>query len=228
MTTLGIRNNNPFNVEITNPPTPWQGRDPSQLHPAQMGVPKTQTNRFVRMLDPISGIRMGLRNLIYYQDHRGKRTIRDIVSTWAPANDSIMRNHTSAYISNVVAWSGFGPEEVLDLHQWDTLWKLGRAMVRQENGIDPYTDAQWTKAMVMAGIQPPEKPLAKTGTVKGGQVAGAGTTVVAGSEAVNGSDLGTLGQLLLPYVTWLGIALIVGGVGYMIWRRIDDRRKGLR
>jgi hypothetical protein len=106
------------------------------------------------------------------------------------------------------------------------------AIILHENGVMPYSAAQIDKGLLMAGVEPPQKPLTQSRTVRGGQVAGTAGTVAAVAGIV--SEV----QPALPVIEWardnIGVALIVigvaalAGVGYMIWARIDDKQKGLR
>jgi hypothetical protein len=107
------------------------------------------------------------------------------------------------------------------------------AMIRVENGRQPYTDAQIDAALVRAGVMPPERSLQQTRTVKGGQVAAAGTI---GAGAI-GAIQETVGQAhealvgVVPYLDaakWGLLAVTLIGITVMLWARIDDRRKGLR
>jgi hypothetical protein len=102
-----------------------------------------------------------------------------------------------------------------------------------ENGRQPYSEAQIDAALVRAGVMPPERSLQQTRTVKGGQVAAAGTI---GAGAV-GAIQETVGQAhealvgVVPYLDaakWGLFAVTLIGIGVMLWARIDDRRKGLR
>jgi hypothetical protein len=122
---------------------------------------------------------------------------------------------------------------MLDLHDYACLRPILTAMIRVENGRQPYTDAQIDAALVRAGVVPPERSLQQTRTVKGGQVAAAGTI---GAGAV-GAIQDTVGQAhealvgVVPYLDaakWGLLAVTLIGIGVMLWARIDDRRKGLR
>ena len=105
-------------------------------------------------------------------------------------------------------------------------------MIRVENGRQPYTDAQIDAPLVRAGVMP-QRSLQETRTVKGGQVAAAGTI---GAGAI-GAIQETVGQAhealvgVVPYLDaakWGLLAVTLIGIGVMLWARIDDRRKGLR
>ena len=156
-------------------------------------------------------------------------TIRKLVEVWAPPNE----NDTEAYARCVAKASGFGIDEPLDLHDYACLRPILTAMIRVENGRQPYTDAQIDAALVRAGVMPPQRSLQETRTVKGGQVAAAGTI---GAGAI-GAIQETVGQAhealvgVVPYLDaakWGLLAVTLIGIGVMLWARIDDRRKGLR
>lgn len=224
MTPRGIRNHNPGNLRRTS--DAWQGLRPVQDDPA-----------FFQFAEAKWGIRALARTLITYQDKHGLRTLRDIIKRWAPPED---RNDTEAYFDHVAKLMGHeGAHDVhpVDVHHYDDMRPLVEAIIRHENGQQPYTPAQIDAGLVLAGIEPPAAPLAATRTVKGGQVAATGTTGVAvvttladqAKEAVEPAAglLVKLGPYLGP-AKWVFIGLIVAGLAYMLYARWDDRRKGIR
>lgn len=212
----GIRNNNPGNLRRSK--DPWQGLAEQQSDP----------NYFV-FASPIYGIRALARTLISYQDEHDLRTVGQIINRWAPANE----NDTAAYISDVAEDTGFGADQPLNMHDYGSLKPLVTAIIKHENGQQPYTAAQTDKALVLAGIEPPSRNLQRTRTVKGGQAATAATVGLGALESIrDGLDPArdTL-QTLVPYLDiakWLLLAITLIGIGIMVWARIDDYRKGLR
>lgn len=207
MTTPGIRNNNPGNIRKGDP---WQGLD----DPADDGS-------FCRFKSPTWGIRAIARLLIAYQDRHGLRTVRAIISRWAPESE----NDTRAYIKHVADKLGVKPGEQIDVHRHETMRPLVETIILHENGVQPYTDAQIDKGLVLAGIEPPQKSLQESRTVKGGQVASLGVAGTALTEAA--AQVSALAEYS-EYFKWVFIALTVAGVALTIWARIDDRNKGLR
>jgi hypothetical protein len=212
----GVRNNNPGNLRRTN--DPWQG-----LTPRQTNID------FFTFKSEIYGIRALARTLIAYQDEHRLRTIRQIISRWAPANE----NDTGAYIESVAKRTGLDADRPLDMHRFDHLKPVVEAIIRHENGLQPYTDAQLIKALVLAGIEPEQQNLQKTRTVKAGQAATAATVGLSVVEAVQQTVDPARDALLAvaPYVDavkWLLLAITLIGIAAMLWARIDDRRKGLR
>ncbi len=212
----GIRNNNPGNLRRSK--DPWQG------------LAENQTDEdFFIFKTPIYGIRALARTLISYQDEHGLRTIGKIINRWAPANE----NDTAAYISFATEDTGFAADQSLDMHSYDDLKPLVLAIIKHENGQQPYTAAQVDKALVLAGVEPPPKNLQHTRTVKGGQAATAATVGLGALQAAQDSLAPARDslQMLAPYLDvakWLLLAITLIGIGIMVWARIDDYRKGLR
>ncbi len=212
----GLRNNNPGNLRKSK--DPWQG----------LAEQQTDAEFFV-FKSPIYGIRAIARTLIAYQDEHNLRTIRLILGRWAPLTE----NDTVSYIKAVAEETGLLPDQTLNMHRYEDLSVLVKAIIHHENGQQPYTDAQITKALVLAGVEPSAQSVQKTRTVKGGQTATAATVGVAALEAVRESVDPAREALLsiAPYLDmakWLLLAVTLVGIGVMIWARIDDRRKGLR
>lgn len=212
----GIRNNNPGNLRRSK--DPWQG----------LATPQTDPDFFTFKSAPY-GIRALARTLINYQDEHSLRTIRQIISRWAPANE----NNTGAYIDSVAASTGYDADRPLDMHKFTHLEPVVKAIIRHENGQQPYTDAEVTKALVLAGVEPEQQNLQKTRTVRAGQTATAATVTLSAVEAVQQTIDPARDALLgiTPYVDaakWALLALTLIGIGVMLWARIDDRRKGLR
>jgi len=212
----GIRNNNPGNLRKSK--DPWQG----------LAEQQTDADFFV-FQSPIYGIRALARTLITYQDKYGLGTVTTIISRWAPPTE----NKTDAYISEVIAKTGFTADQAVNMHSYVDLKPVVKAIILQENGQLPYTDAQIDKALVLAGVEPPVQNLQQSRTVKGGQTATAATVGVSVLEAVRENIDPTREALLgivqyVDAVKWLLLAVTLVGIGVMIWARIDDRRKGLR
>ena len=215
-TPRGIRNHNPGNIRRSS--DPWQG-----LAERQSDV------EFFTFKSPIYGIRALARTLITYQDKHGLRTIRQIIGRWAPP----VENNTNAYVRAVAEATDLDADQMLDLHNFDYLFPLTKAIIKHENGQQPYNEAQITKALVLAGVEPEAPSLQKTRTVKGGQAATAATAGVGVIEVVQQTIDPARDALmgLVPYLEvakWLLLVITLVGIGVMLWARIDDHRKGLR
>lgn len=126
----GIRNNNPGNIRLSS--TTWAGQvDAShQTDPA-----------FVQFVAPEYGIRAMARILRSYAA-RGADTVREIISTWAPPTE----NDTGAYIQSVASQIGVSPDTPIGEAQFAPLIA---AIIRHENGIQPYDGALLTRGISM-------------------------------------------------------------------------------
>jgi len=212
----GMHNNNPGNLRRSK--DPWQGLTEQQTDP-----------EFFVFSSPTYGIRALARTLISYQDEHGLKTIGQIINRWAPSNE----NDTDTYIEGVCEDTGFTADQKLNMHYYNELKPVVLAIIKHENGQQPYTASQIDKALVLAGVEPPPKNLQQSRTVKGGQAATAATVGLGALESVRDSldpARDTL-QMLVPYLDiakWLLLAITLIGIGVMIWARIDDYRKGLR
>lgn len=120
--TRGLRNNNPGNVMATA--DRWEGQTGSD-------------GRFATFETPEAGIRALARTLLTYQEKHGLNTVDGIVRRWAPPGE----NDTAAYAKAVSKVMGIEPTAKLDLRDPGTLQRLAAAIVRHENGVQPYPDA---------------------------------------------------------------------------------------
>jgi len=125
----GIRNSNPGNLRKSH--DVWQGETAVQSDPD-----------FVTFQAPEWGLRAMAKVLLNYQ-RAGLDTVRKIIGRWAPTNE----NDTDAYVASVAMYVGVNEDARLDLTHPDLLVKLMKAIVRHENGQQPYTDEQFTQAL---------------------------------------------------------------------------------
>lgn len=115
----GIRNNNPGNIEAGQ--DNWEGQAGSD-------------GRFVRFESPEAGIRALARTLITYQERHGLASVAQIIQRWAPPRE----NNTQAYIDAVAKELGVEASARLEMRDPDTLQRLAAAIIRHENGSQPY------------------------------------------------------------------------------------------
>lgn len=120
----GIRNNNPRNIRWGDN---WQGlkQDGKQQDPS-----------FCVFTNAVYGIRALAKILINYKKLYGLKTIRSIISRYAPPNE----NQTQVYIQSVSKQIGRYPDEPIDIEERGILTVFIKAIVRIENGIQPYKD----------------------------------------------------------------------------------------
>lgn len=118
----GIRNNNPGNLE--NNGIQWQGLSPTQTD-----------SRFYQFENPVWGIRALARTLKTYRERYGLDTAEEIINRWAPQ----FENDTSAYARAVANAIGTDPETPITDTPENRL-KLVKAIIKHENGAQPYPD----------------------------------------------------------------------------------------
>ncbi|QCT20842.1 lytic transglycosylase [Jejubacter calystegiae] len=120
----GIRNNNPGNLN-------YVGQQGATL--------ERPGGRFARFESAFDGLRALGRQLLRYFDGKttGRRlqSVRDIISTWAPASDN---NNTAAYIAQIARHLNVAPDAALNLRDPETLSRLMNGIIRHENGANPY------------------------------------------------------------------------------------------
>lgn len=128
----GVRNNNPGNIMKGG--DNWQGE-------VQGNDP-----RYATFATPEAGIRAMGKTLLTYQEKHGLNSVEAIIARWAPATE----NNTAAYVATVAKEMGVKPDAALSLRDGDTLAKLTRAMIRVENGNQPYSDQQIATGLAAA------------------------------------------------------------------------------
>jgi hypothetical protein len=121
--TRGIVNNNPGNIRKSG--AAWQG--------AVAGNDPV----FVTFDTPQDGIRAMAKVLLTYQRRHGLDTVAELIERWAPATE----NDSFAYIDDVATRLGIDPDERIDLADPAILAALCGAIIRHENGRQPYSDA---------------------------------------------------------------------------------------
>lgn len=118
----GIRNNNPGNIRWGDE---WQG-----LVPQAQRTDKS----FCQFISPEYGIRAMIIILRNYQSKYGLKTITGIVKRWAPPNE----NDTQAYTRSVATATDTDADKPIDLTDSRKLFPLLQAIIKHENGSQPY------------------------------------------------------------------------------------------
>ena len=146
-TARGIRNNNPGNIE-RNSANKWQGRMPRErMTPAQ----RAET-RFEVFTSPAWGIRAMCVLLVNYFDRHGCDTVAKLINRWAPPVD----NDTGAYVAAVAREVGVAPGEFINIHEYRRLRPLVEAIIRHENGQQPYPAEVIEEGLRLAGVVKPD------------------------------------------------------------------------
>ena len=131
----GIRNNNPLNIRLSS--DKWQGQINVKGNIDGNSSLSSERAGGEAVFCVFSSMEYGWRAAFVilcrtYYGKYGLKTIRDIVSRWAPAKE----NNTPAYIRHVSDYTGIGPDRDLgDPQTHPTNWLLtGYAMAVMENG----------------------------------------------------------------------------------------------
>lgn len=80
------------------------------------------------------GIRALVKVLLTYHRKHKLRTIRQMISRWAPGTE----NNTQAYIDAVSSACAIQPDAPFPIGDAKSLAKLAQAIIVHENGQDPY------------------------------------------------------------------------------------------
>ena len=217
--TLGVRLNNPGNLEWGSP---WEGlvpREQSRYHKVGTGPQQ----RFCEFKDAASGIRAIARTLITYFDKRKAQdgspidTVAEVVARWAPS----FENNTSAYANHVAKLMSVDPDQILDIKSYDVMYGLVTGIIAHENAGYAYPAEVVEEGLRRAGVvkkitQKNNVPLTKE-TVAAG-VAGAGSA--AGIIAPIIPDVAkavTDHKADLASGDWKLLVIGLVGVGLAVW-----------
>lgn len=119
----GLRNNNPGNIRKSA--DRWQGLALLQDDPA-----------FFKFTEPKWGVRAIGKILRNYETRYSLRTVRDLISRWAPP----VENLTESYVDTVARALRVQPDATIDVSA--SLPTLASAIIQHENGTNPYTTEQ--------------------------------------------------------------------------------------
>jgi len=123
-TPRGIRNCNPGNIEY-GPFTKSMGATGSD-------------GRFAIFPTMVDGVRaLACLLIVYYDKPLANRidTVREIINRWAPSSE----NDSAAYVAAVCNLCQIGPDDLLNLRDFPTLYWLTVAIGEHENGHDAFT-----------------------------------------------------------------------------------------
>lgn len=132
MTSRGIRNNNPGNIDY-NPANTWRG---------QLEHDPAIESRFCRFESAEYGIRAIMCLLRTYQRKYHCDSVMSIIHRWAPD----IENDTNSYVRSVCNALNVSSIDKISTDDKNTLVALSRAIIQHENGSCPYDDATFEKA----------------------------------------------------------------------------------
>lgn len=136
---LGVRNHNPGNIRTRGTRNGIRGADPWR------GLIAEDSAGYGIFDTPVNGIRALVIDLRTGFTRDGEDTVREIITEWAPPTE----NNTAAYIAAVARELGVGPDERLSFAR--DIGALVRAIIRHENGQQPYSTATIDAAVRAAG-----------------------------------------------------------------------------
>lgn len=140
--TLGLRNNNPGNIEYGK-------------FAARYGGVLGEGGRFAKFPTMAAGIRAICELLIIYSvqpDGKGGKinTVSEAINRWAPGNE----NNTAAYIALVCTVLNCKPDDEFDFNDKNFLFWMATGIGEEENGHDAFlqyvTDADIDAGVAMA------------------------------------------------------------------------------
>lgn len=136
----GLADNNPGNLRAM-PGATWLGQTGADAH------------GFVLFDTAEHGLRALARTLLEYYFRHGLDTVRGIIARWAPPADG---NDTEAYIADVAGRLGAGADASLDLADPTLLAVFVAAIVRHEQGEQPFPPDLIAAAVAAAmPVEPP-------------------------------------------------------------------------
>ena len=127
-TPRGIRNNNPGNIRWST--VQWRGLVPEGQRTDSV---------FCQFVDAFHGLRALALNLHTYWANDGLKTVRAIITRWAPPAE----NDTESYITTVAERMHVSADQDVSLDDRSTLYNLVEAIVTEENGLGPLVDGRW-------------------------------------------------------------------------------------
>jgi hypothetical protein len=143
MTARGIRANNPGNIRKGEN---WRGL----AKWVDMSMCQRTEKDFCVFIAPIYGIRALARLMLTYQNKYKLNTVHKIISRYAPSSE----NNTKSYSEHVAHSMGLQDAgTVIDVTDFDTMHDLIVAIIRHENGSQPYTH-EIDDGILLAGVIP--------------------------------------------------------------------------
>jgi hypothetical protein len=139
--TRGERNNNPGNIDY-HKSIHWEGQLGIEIVPEG----EHYHPRFARFDTMVHGIRALAKQILTNYRNRDCTTVRLMINRWAPPNE----NETTAYVNFVCTGVGVDPDDPIDAEDKDTLVKMVRAIICQENGRCRETDETLGEACELA------------------------------------------------------------------------------
>lgn len=129
----GIRNNNPGNIRWKHT---WKG--------LKVGGEELDKD-FCVFIAPEFGIRAMAKILRNYNDIYKISTVAGIIHRWAPPSE----NDTVSYVRHVSKILSVDSDETINVKDEKVMLKLIKAIIKHENGVQPYDDKLIIKGIRM-------------------------------------------------------------------------------
>lgn len=136
------RGNIPYN-QAKNDAIGFRNHNPGNLRSASNST--GSNGGFATFANDDDGLAAMARQLMLYGD-RGNNTLESVIHTYAPRSE----NDTRAYIDSVSGSTGYAAQERVNLHDTETLKSVMAAMIKHENGAQPYSDEELKNAIQTA------------------------------------------------------------------------------
>jgi hypothetical protein len=195
----GLRNRNPGNIRYVEGVT--------SLYQGCIG----SDGAFCIFDTDHNGLRALCKLQLVYQDKHGLRTVRGCIDRWAPPEE----NDTGAYVAAVARDLNVGPDDEIDLHRDLLLAGMATAIVRHENGQQPYAASEIMAAaqdalgyayvepavIPLPPEQPPETPMSDSPSFDWSMLAKAGGAIASIFNPAIGLAITALSPLLQEKIT---------------------------
>jgi hypothetical protein len=136
----GIRNNNPGNIKRGDA---WRGL----AQPSEMRNFQVSERVFCVFKEPEWGIRAIAKILSRYQSEYGLKTPEAMIARWAPQSDN---NDVGAYAKFVANSMDIETNDAFEFSKEEKAMKMIGAMIRMENGKQPYLEVQIETALSLS------------------------------------------------------------------------------
>lgn len=199
MPPLGVRNNNPGNLEAS----PWTQSQPGYV---------SSDGRFGQFATPQDGFN-ALSSLLTKKFNSGLTTPRQIIGSWAPASDG---NNVSAYSNNVAKAAGIGPDDALTA---DRLPAVASAIAQYESPGALSSSNTQPQPQTGASQMPDLGALSAASTSGGGGI----LNQLGGNNSGGWAGPGGVGNTLQNVGAWLQSANNPSGAASMLSQANQQR-----
>lgn len=186
------------------------------------------------------GIRSLAAALLRLQGSAGRMLLGELLGRWASRHGE----GAAGFAAEVAALADMALDQRVDVRDFRDLKPIVEALIRYQNGRQPYSSGQLTKGLLLAGVEPAKRPLDQSRTMRGGIIAVLLSLVVSALETVRDDPDRAQATVrliapkaeawfleALPHLEsaqWVSQIFIFAALALVLWARLDDRRKGLR